>query len=112
MPQKVLIIECIKQIISYLKDQKISLTNRDLLKFCEPLGEIKQGTLDPHLPHEIAEAAVNFLIQEKLSEKLLNARNPQELYLGILKPLVLRLPTQTWRSNQQIKWQQFSTPPD
>lgn len=110
MPPKSLIIECIKRVRDYLKQQTIPLTNRNLLKLCEPLGEIQKGTVNPHLPHEIAETAVNFIIQERLARELLTAPNPQKAYINILKPLTQRLPTQTWRSPEQIKWQQFSTP--
>ena len=111
MPPKFLIVECIKQLAGYLDGQKKPLTNPDLLEFCKSLGEIQKGTVSPHLPHEIAESAVNFLIQEKFAEKLFNAPNPQDGYLDILKPIISLLPTQTWRSTDQIKWQQFSTPP-
>lgn len=110
MPPKTLITDCIKSISSYLRQQTKPLANRDLLKFCEPLGEIQKGSLNPHLPHEIAETAVNFIVQEKLAGELLTASDPQNAYVHILKPLVQLLPTQTWRSPEQLKWQQFSTP--
>ena len=66
--------------------------------------------LNPHAPHEIAEAALNLIIQEKFAEQLLSSNQPREEYLKFLKPLLSRFPTQTWRSREQIALQQFSTP--
>ncbi len=42
---------------------------------------------------------------------MLRSNNPQKELREILTPITKKLPTQTWRSNEQIKWQQFSTPP-
>ena len=111
MPLNPLIFECLEKIITHIDKQEKPLSNPDLLQICRPLGEIHAGNINPHLPHEIAEAAVNFLIQQKYAVDLLASTNPQSAYSEILKPLVERLPTQTWRSREQIGFQQFSTPP-
>lgn len=111
MPQKTILLNCIKQIIGFCFDANKKLSNRKLLEFCKPLGVISNGTVNSHLPHEITETALNYLIQESLATKILNAKNPHDAYQEQLEPLVSLLPTQTWRSIEQNKWQQFSTPP-
>lgn len=105
------VIKIIREIISRIDEQKIILTNQKLLNICEPLGKIFGAESNPHTPHEIAETALNTIIREKYAEQLLNSKQPCEEYRNILKPLVSRLPTQTWRSREQISFQQFSTPP-
>ena len=105
------VIKIIREIISRIDEQKIILTNQKLLNICEPLGKIFGAESNPHTPHEIAETALNTIIREKYAEQLLNSKQPCEEYRNILKPLVSRLPTQTWRSREQISLQQFSTPP-
>lgn len=105
------VINIIREIIYLIDDRKINLTNQDLLNICEPLGKIFSRELNPHAPHELAETALNLIIQEKYAEHLQNSNQPREEYQKILKPLISRLPTQTWRSKEQITFQQFSTPP-
>lgn len=105
------ILECIEEIIHIIEEQKKSLSNAELLKICRRLGEIGSGTINPHLPHELAETALNLLIRRKYAGKLLNNHNPQLACAETLKPLVLRLPTESWRSSEQNLLQQFSTPP-
>lgn len=105
------IFDCIKEIIHQIDEQKNKLTNQDLLRICEPLGKICSGELNPHTPHEVAETALNFLLQGKYAAAFLTSDKPQEIISEILKPLISRLPTQTWRSREQISLQQFSTPP-
>jgi Methyltransferase small domain len=111
MPLNKLIAVCIEQIIDQITTQQKHLSNRELLAICNPLGEIQKGTINPHLPHEIAETAINLIIQKTISKMLSTAANPLNAYLEILKPVASRLPTQTWRSREQNTWQQFSTPP-
>ena len=53
---------------------------------------------------------MNLLIQSKYGRDLLAATNPIEGVSTVLRPLQKRLPTQTWRSETQIVYQQFSTP--
>jgi predicted RNA methylase len=105
------VITIIREIIYLIDERKIYLTNKDLIKICEPLGKILKGELNPHAPHELMETALNLIIQEKYAEQLQNSKQPSEKYQKILKPLISRLPTQTWRSKEQIALQQFSTPP-
>jgi len=65
---------------------------------------------DPHLCHEIAETALNYLIATKYGKPLLSSDNPGTACSEILRPLQRRLPTQSWRSEAQVTYQQFSTP--
>lgn len=105
-----LITDCRDQIVQRIEDQQSKISNRELLSICRPLGEIQRGDLNPHLPHEIAESAINSIVEKTLARELLTSQDPIISNLERLKPLADRLPTQTWRSNDQDKWQQFSTP--
>jgi type I restriction-modification system DNA methylase subunit len=111
MPLNILIADCIEQIVDQITTQQKHLSNRELLAICNPIGQIQTGTINPHLPHEIAEAAINSIIQTTIAREFLTTRIPFEPYNRILKPLASRIPTQTWRSTEQNEWQQFSTPP-
>ena len=101
---------CFENIIDRIDNEKKSLTNRELLEICRESADIFSGAANPHFCHEIAEAALNLLIRRKYALNLLAAENPAEVVLDLLKPLALRLPTQTWRSREQMQHQQFSTP--
>lgn len=90
-------------------DSGCKLTNRDLLTMCGEAG-IKALLTDPHLCHEVAEAALNFLVATKYGKPLLSSDQPSVACREILRPLQERLPTQSWRSSTQIAYQQFSTP--
>lgn len=112
MTAKSLIAECLEQLIKKVEIEKRALTNRELLEFCKPAGEVLKGTIDPHFCHEIAEAAINRLIQQKYARVLLREQSaPLEMLNEIIKPIDTRLPTESWRSREQNVWQQFSTPP-
>lgn len=111
MPLKHLIAQCINRILNFIEHSDSNLTNRELLEICGPVGEFQKGTMNPHFPHEIAETAINLLIKQILAAKLLFADDPLTAYCLLLKPIIKRMPTQTWRSSEQNLWQQFSTPP-
>lgn len=102
---------CFEKIIDRIDNEKKSLTNRELFEICRESADIFSGAANPHFCHEIAEAALNLLIRRKYALNLLAAENPAEVVPDLLKPLALRLPTQTWRSREQTERQQFSTPP-
>lgn len=85
------------------------LTNQDLLELCQAAG-IAGLSIDPHFCHEIAETALNHLVKIKYGAKLLASTDPSAVCSEILRPLQERLPTQSWRSDTQIAYQQFSTP--
>lgn len=85
------------------------ISNRELVELCRVCGAF-DSTFDSHIFHEIAETALNSLIQKKYGGELLTKTDPVHAVSTILRPLQKRLPTQTWRSETQITYQQFSTP--
>lgn len=98
----------IEKIAAIIDAEKRRLTNRELLALC---GDRNESFLaDPHLCHEIAETALNFLVATKYGKDLLCSNSPSAGCSEVLRPLFERLPTQTWRSETQITFQQFSTP--
>lgn len=99
----------IERIAAIIDFEKREITNRDLLGLCSEAG-IEGFPVDPHLCHEIAETALNYLVKTKYGEQLLSSKTPSDDCSERLRPLQRRLPTQTWRSDTQIAFQQFSTP--
>lgn len=106
-----LINSCVENIIQIIEVGKRKIENRELLKLCENLGSCLEGNIDAHVFHEIAEVALNTLIKRKYARELLSKQNQIEAIKEILEPITERFPTQTWRSNRQSSFQQFSTPP-
>jgi type I restriction-modification system DNA methylase subunit len=102
---------CFEAIMERIDIEKKSLTNRELLEICSEVTNFLSDETNPHLPHEIAETALNLLIHSKYAKDLLSTTNPAKIVGDLLKPLALRFPTESWRSQEQLKWQQFSTPP-
>jgi type I restriction-modification system DNA methylase subunit len=102
---------CLSDIIRRIEVFKQPLTNQELFAVCRQLADFLRDEVNPHFVHELAETALNFLILTKYAKPLLCAENPREVLINILRPLISRLPTQTWRSREQNSWQQFSTPP-
>ncbi|MGE3385022.1 MAG: hypothetical protein AB7L70_19000 [Pyrinomonadaceae bacterium] len=90
-------------------DSGALLNNRELLTICRDHG-VDGLTTDSHLCHEIAETALNDLITTKYGKPLLASGNPAAACTEILRPLQQRLSTQSWRSSNQLTFQQFSTP--
>lgn len=88
-------------------DRKIS--NKELIDICKGCGGFDYK-VDAHVYHEIAETALNLLLQTKYGRDLLASADPIEAVSTVLRPLQKQLPTQTWRSETQIAYQQFSTP--
>lgn len=101
-------LDLIEQIATTIDSGK-RITNRELLILCSDAGVDGLGG-DPHLCHEIAETALNHLIATKYGKQLLIADNPGSACTQILRPLQQCLPTQSWRSDAQMMYQQFSTP--
>lgn len=98
-----------EKIIYEIDCAKRVLENKELLQICGGIDKMINGEFNPHFCHEIAETALNNLILTKYTKNLTD--NSVEFVQQNLKPLVSRLPTQTWRSREQISLQQFSTPP-
>lgn len=99
----------IDQIGCIIDTAKKSITNIDILDLCEAKG-LKSLSIDPHLCHEIAETSLNDRILRRYGVPLLSSPDPAASCSAILKPMQNRLPTQSWRSETQITYQQFSTP--
>lgn len=98
----------IKQIVAII-DSGRKLSNRELLTICQNTGVDNLAT-DPHLCHEIAETALNCLVATKYGKQLLSSDEPGIGCSTIIRPLQQCLPTQSWRSEAQLTYQQFSTP--
>jgi hypothetical protein len=101
----------IEEVIHRIVCEKRAINNKELLRICGGTENILREEINPHFYHEIAETALNEVIKRKYLRELLTAKTPAKLFREIIEPLTEKLPTQTWRSNEQNKWQQFSTPP-
>lgn len=106
-----LISACVEEIISQIDNEKRVIKNHDLIGLCDAYVKTLRRPVNPHTYHEIAEVSLNQLIEKKYAVNLLSSDIPQFMVREVIKPLASRLPTQTWRSREQYKWQQFSTPP-
>lgn len=104
------VLDCLEEIIKAVVNKNAQIDNRHLLEICSNFN-IFGGKSDPHFCHEIAETALNLLIKREYAKKLLAAPNPAEVCGEVIRPFLKRLPTQTWRSGEQVRCQQFSTPP-
>lgn len=100
----------VEKLIVWIGDGNNGINNRELIGLCQNYVGILM-TIDPHIYHEIAETAMNLLIKRQYTGSVEAENEPQKLVAEILKPLAARLPTQTWRSREQMIRQQFSTPP-
>lgn len=104
------VLDCLEEIVKTVVDKNAQIDNRRLVEICGNFN-IFGGESDPHFCHEIAETALNHLIKREHAKKALVAPNPAEFCGEVIRPLLEKLPTQTWRSGEQIRRQQFSTPP-
>ena len=101
--------DLIDRITAIIDIENRPITNRELLELCS-LSGVESLSADRHLCHEVAETALNHLIKTKYGKQLLSATDPPISCSGMLRPLLKRLPTQSWRSDSQVTYQQFSTP--
>lgn len=108
---KELLIKTIRRLSKTLKENR-ELTNFDLIKICEDHGINLIGqNKDLHFLHELLEVAVNFYITEKYQSNSLKDEFVCKLIFRNLIKLEKGLPPQSWRSREQLLFQQFSTPP-
>ena len=85
--------------------------NKQLIEICKDFGiRLIDSDGDPHLFHEILETSVNLYLNEAEWLKPLETKNEYEI-LARLEDLTNKLPTQSWRGLEQMRLQQFSTPP-
>jgi hypothetical protein len=99
----------IQRIADIIDIEERPIANRELLRLCYEAG-IDALSYETHVSHEIAETALNYLVKTKYGELLLSATDPATACSEIPRPLQKRLPTQSWRSDTQMIYQQFSTP--
>lgn len=87
-------------------------TNKQLIEICAGYGASLIGDgRDPHLVHEALETAVNLLLRETFIAQSFGRAEERVATLVQLEELNENLPTQSWRSREQVALQQFSTPP-
>ncbi len=85
--------------------------NKQLVEICKDFGiSLVDSDGDPHLVHEILETSLNLYLSEAEWLKPLDTKNKHDI-LARLEDLTSKLPTQSWRGLEQIRLQQFSTPP-
>ena len=105
----------VKKAVESVKSLLVSdnvLSNKQLIEICADyhIGFIDSADSESHFVHEILEAAVNLYVCE--TESLISfAANQQQTTLERLEKLTNQLPPQSWRGEDQVKLQQFSTPP-
>lgn len=111
MMDKEILKRIIIEITKIVETQK-SLSNFELLEICkrEGIGNFTNEQ-DNHLSHELVETAVNIHITQTYQMSLLKKNEGNSKILAELKDLENKMPTQSWRSREQIQFQQFSTPP-
>ena len=86
-------------------------SNKQLIEICKDFGvRLVDSDGDPHLVHEILETSLNLYLSEAEWLKPLETKNRYEI-LARLEDLTSKLPPQSWRGLEQIRLQQFSTPP-
>ncbi len=73
-------------------------------------GSRAQGTYTPRDAYDALETAVNKYLLESKARELMQM-SAEEAITNHLRPLTRQLATQTDRTNEQIEFQQFSTPP-
>jgi type I restriction-modification system DNA methylase subunit len=95
-----------------LLETDVTVRNTELIEICRKLGldlfAQKQRT---HLIHEVFETAINEQIGKKYRLSKFDNKVTNLQILSELSDLLKKLPPQSWRGEDQIRMQQFSTPP-
>lgn len=87
------------------------LTNFQLIHLAREQAQPKwTDENDPHFIHELLEIALNRLILKRYNQKFWKTGSELKI-LEELQELTGQCPPQSWRSENQINLQQFSTPP-
>lgn len=101
----------IKKIESLL-NRNCQIKNIDLIDVCRKSEiELISTANETHLIHEILETGINQSIIKNFDQEQLTETNLQFQTLNRIASLMEKCPTQTWRGEEQIKLQQYSTPP-
>lgn len=98
--------------MAILIETEATVNNAELIEICRKsrldLIAQKQGT---HLIHEVFETAINAQIYKKYRLSKFDNKDTNLQILSELSDLLKKLPPQSWRGEDQIRMQQFSTPP-
>lgn len=95
-----------------LCDKGEPISNADLLEVCRNVGvDLFSQDRATHLVHELFETAINEHIFDKFESLSLENEKLRLNILDDLTNLLKKCPPQSWRGAEQIKLQQFSTPP-
>ncbi len=85
--------------------------NKQLVRICKDYDiRLVDSGGDPHFVHEILETSLNLYLSEAEWLKPLDIKNKHEI-IARLENLTRKLSPQSWRGLEQIRLQQFSTPP-
>lgn len=88
------------------------IKNADLVKICRASGiELVSRSNESHLIHELLETAINQNIVKNFNRTNLTQKEAQSETLERLSLLLKNCPPQSWRGEEQVRLQQFSTPP-
>ena len=86
--------------------------NKKLIEICRQNAiELIGKNNDSHLIHELLETAVNLHLSERLNPSSLQNEKEKLRTFKFLNEITGMMPPQSWRSNEQTIFQQFSTPP-
>ena len=88
------------------------LTNFLLLEICNGQGiKIIGNNNEGHLAHEIMEVAINNYISKRYLQGFEENNQSNLEILAELEAIERQIPPQSWRTSEQVRLQQFSTPP-
>lgn len=111
MLEKEKIVNAALNIVERLNEHE-KISNFELLEICRKQGiESIAGGSDYHLTHEILEVAINKHISKENFQQFARITAEAPELLARLERLEGKIPVQSWRSDDQQKLQQFSTPP-
>jgi predicted RNA methylase len=107
-------IENLKSAISEIKSlvaDNCFPNNKKLIEICRQNAiELIGAHNDSHLIHELLETAVNLYLSESLNRLALQDEKEKFRARKLLTEMTAAMPPQSWRSEEQIIYQQFSTP--
>lgn len=98
--------------IEKLIEESEPIKNAELVEICRASGiELVSRSNESHLIHELLETAINQNITKNFIRTNLTQKEAQGITLERLTGLLKNCPPQSWRGEEQIRLQQFSTPP-
>ncbi len=104
------VVEAVKKIQSNIATGRYP-SNKELIEICAGLNiNVIDDKCEAHLIHEILETAINCHLLQTFNTGLTKKENKFKI-LAELENLTKNLPTQSWRGEEQLIYQQFSTPP-